>query len=385
MSAVTAQHPPTPKPASARDAGAAGPPEAEPATAPSLLQTDGNVPIIEGFDLRTIAVIGIFVLATIAALYVAKTLLMPVVAAFVLGTMLAPAATWLQRYKVPRPLGAVVIVLGVFGMFLLILGLITSPILEWSSRLPELAAILKQRAAVFDRPLAMLNDIRVYFGGSVDGQMQWPKIEWMQPTLGFLSPTIAELLLFFATLVLFIASWRDLRRTLVLGFPEHERRLLTLRMLNAIEDSLGGYLLTVTMINIGLGVVTGLICALGGMPNAAGLGALAAALNFIPIIGPIATFIALLAVGVISFPDVYTGVIPALAFAVCAFMEGHFITPAIVGRRLALNALAVFVAIAFWTWLWGPIGAFLSSPLLIVLLIVKQHMLPDDDRPFPDL
>ena len=58
------------------------------------------------------------------------------------------------------------------------------------------------------------------------------------------------------------------------------------------------------------------------------------------------------------------------------FLEGHFLTPMIVGRRLALNALAVFIALAFWTWLWGPMGAFLSSPLLIVALIVKEHLMP---------
>ena len=58
------------------------------------------------------------------------------------------------------------------------------------------------------------------------------------------------------------------------------------------------------------------------------------------------------------------------------FLEGHFITPTIVGRRLELNALAVFIALAFWTWLWGPMGAFLSSPLLIVALIVKEHLMP---------
>ena len=74
---------------------------------------------------------------------------------------------------------------------------------------------------------------------------------------------------------------------------------------------------------------------------------------------------------------------PSLMFAVVAFLEGHFVTPAIIGRRLAVNALAVFLALAFWAWLWGPIGAFLSSPLLIVMLIVKEHLLPDDDPTLP--
>jgi predicted PurR-regulated permease PerM len=65
------------------------------------------------------------------------------------------------------------------------------------------------------------------------------------------------------------------------------------------------------------------------------------------------------------------------------FLEGHFLTPVIVGRRIELNALAVFIALAFWTWLWGPMGAFLSSPLLIVALVIKDHLLPDDSPQLP--
>jgi predicted PurR-regulated permease PerM len=121
------------------------------------------------------------------------------------------------------------------------------------------------------------------------------------------------------------------------------------------------------------------------MPNPLGLGALAATLNFVPIIGPVATFIVLLAVGLISIPNVATGLLAPLAFAMLAFLEGHFVTPAIIGHRLALNALGIFLSLAFWTWLWGPIGAFLSSPLLIVALVIRQHLSPDRDPFVPDL
>jgi predicted PurR-regulated permease PerM len=149
-----------------------------------------------------------------------------------------------------------------------------------------------------------------------------------------------------------------------------------LRILNEIEGRLGGYLLTVTMINLGVGAATGLICAITQMPNPAGLGALAATLNFFPIIGPIAMFVILTAVGVIAFSTLGAGLIAPMAFVGLTFLEGHFITPTIIGRRLELNALAVFIALAFWTWLWGPMGGFLSSPLLIVGLILKEHLLP---------
>ena len=166
---------------------------------------------------------------------------------------------------------------------------------------------------------------------------QLPKIEWVQPTVEFLSPTFAEFLLFLVTLILFIASWRDLRRGLVMTFGDRESRLRTLRIINAIEEHLGGYLLMVTVINLGVGVATGIICAVTGMPNPAALGALAATLNFIPIIGPVFMFVILTVVGVIAFPTLAGGLLGPALFAGMTFLEGHFLTPVIVGRRLAIE------------------------------------------------
>jgi predicted PurR-regulated permease PerM len=168
-----------------------------------------------------------------------------------------------------------------------------------------------------------------------------------------------------------------------MNFGERDERLRTLRILNEIEVHLGNYLLTVTIINIGVGIATGIVCAVTGMPNPAGLGALAAALNFIPIIGPVAMFVVLAVVGQVAFPTIGGGLMAALAFGGVTFLEGHFVTPTIIGRRLSLNALAVFIALAFWTWLWGPMGAFLSSPLLIVGLILKEHLLPENSPQLP--
>ena len=96
-----------------------------------------------------------------------------------------------------------------------------------------------------------------------------------------------------------------------------------------------------------------------------------------------AMFVVLALVGLVAFPTIGGGLMAALAFGGVTFLEGHFVTPTIIGRRLSLNALAVFIALAFWTWLWGPMGAFLSSPLLIVGLILKEHLLPADSPQLP--
>jgi predicted PurR-regulated permease PerM len=342
-------------------------------------------PSIRRTEIVSFALVALLVISVVAMLYAAKAFFLPIAMAFIIGTMLSPAASFLERYRVPRAVAAVLIVTAVGAAAVFIVGLISSPVMEWSNKLPELGARLRDKLHVFDRPLAFWQELQGMVGGSDPlTSLQIPKFEWVQPTLEFLSPTFAEFLLFIATLILFIASWNDLRRALIMTFGDRTARLRTLRILNEIEEHLGNYLLTVTMINAGVGIATGIICAMTGMPNPAGLGALAATLNFIPIIGPVAMFVVLTLIGVITFPTIGGGLMAPAAFAVLTFMEGHFVTPTIVGRRLALNALAVFIALAFWTWLWGPMGAFLASPLLIVALILKEHLMPDNSPQLPE-
>jgi predicted PurR-regulated permease PerM len=342
-------------------------------------------PVIRRAEVVAFALVALLVIAVVTVLYFAKAFFLPIVLAFVVGTMLSPAAGYLERHRIPRSVSAVLIVALACAGLAFIVGLIASPVMEWSTRLPELGALLKEKMHLFDRPLALWQQLQGLLGGSElpSGSFQMPKFEWVQPTFEFLSPTFTEFLLFAATLILFIASWRDLRRALIMTFADRDTRLRTLRILNEIEGSLGGYLLMVTAINLGVGAATGIICAATGMPNPAGLGALAATLNFFPIIGPVATFVVLTAVGVMSFPTLSAGLMAPLAFIGLTFLEGHFVTPTIIGRRLELNALAVLMALAFWTWLWGPMGGFLSSPILIVGLILKEHLAPADAPQLP--
>jgi predicted PurR-regulated permease PerM len=341
-------------------------------------------PMISRAEVVAFSLVSLLTIGVVAVLYVAKAFFLPIVMAFIVGTMLSPAAGFLERYRIPRALGAVLIVTAVGAGVAFAVGLIASPVMEWSSKLPELGSLLREKLHVFDRPLALWQQLQSMLGGSdALATFHLPKFEWVQPTLEFLSPTLAEFLLFVATLILFIASWKDLRRAMVMNFGDRPARLRTLRILNEIEEHLGSYLLMVTTINVGVGIVTGIICAITGMPNPAGLGALAATLNFIPIIGPVAMFVVLIVVGVITFPSIGAGLIAPLLFAGMTFLEGHFVTPTIVGRRLELNALAVFIALAFWTWLWGPMGAFLASPILIVALILKEHLMPVNSPQLP--
>jgi predicted PurR-regulated permease PerM len=279
--------------------------------------TDELPPVIRRTEVVAFALVALLIIVVIAGLYLARAFFLPITMAFIIGTMLSPAASFLERYRIPRALAAVLIVAAASAGSVFMIGLIASPVMEWSSKLPELGAILKEKMHVFDRPLALWQQTQSMLGGpDTLTTLHLPKVDWVQPTLEFLSPTFAEFLLFIATLILFIASWRELRRAMIMNFGDRPARLRTMRILNEIEEHLGNYLLVVTMINIGVGIATGLICAITGMPNPAGLGAMAAILNFIPIIGPVAMFAVLVVVGLVAFPTIGAGMMAPALFAV---------------------------------------------------------------------
>ena len=106
-------------------------------------------------------------------------------------------------------------------------------------------------------------------------------------------------------------------------------------------------------------------------------------LNYIPYIGPAIVALVLFAVGLVAMPTLAQAALAPALFVAIATVEGHFITPSIVGRRLTMSPFLVFLALAFWTWLWGPIGAFLAMPLLIVSFVVLGHLLPREEMNLP--
>ncbi len=123
--------------------------------------------------------------------------------------------------------------------------------------------------------------------------------------------------------------------------------------------------------------------ALVGFPNPLTFGLLTVVLNFIPYIGPAIIAVVLFCVGLVAMPSLAQAALAPALFVAIATVEGHFLTPAIVGRRLTMSPFLVFLALAFWTWLWGPVGAFLAMPLLIMSFVVLGHLLPREEGTIP--
>ena len=329
--------------------------------------------------LRLISTVSLAVLAIIAAgaaLFMMRELLLPIVTAFVVGVMLSPIAKALETRNVPRVVSAALIVVATAIMVVFVVALIAAPVAEIAGRLPEISEKLR----AFDGVLGFLRRVERSVGlnpGTAAAGLPPPSLSWLTMTIGYVSPPLTGLLYFLVVLLLFLMWWPDLRRQLVMTFASRDSRLTVLKILNETESLLATYLFTVACINLGVGCAAAVIAYFTGLPLAVGFGTLAATLNFIPIIGPIAMIAVFAAVGALTGATLALGLLPAALYLIVVFVEGQFITPAIIGRRLEINALAVILSLMFWTWMWGPMGAFLSSPLLIVGLILRDHLRPD--------
>src|SRR5437899_1462614 len=177
---------------------------------------------------------------------------------------------------------------------------------------------------------------------------------FIQPALSLLTPAIGELLLFFGTLFFFLIGGAGLRTYLVLLSRNRDARLRTLRILDDIEHNLTRYMGTVSIVNMGVGLITAIGVHLMGFPNPVLWGALAFVFNYVPYIGPAVMVFVLFSVGLVIFSSLGYALIAPIFFVALTTIEGHFVTPNIIGRNLNLSPLIVFLALVFCTRLWGP-------------------------------
>jgi predicted PurR-regulated permease PerM len=173
----------------------------------------------------------------------------------------------------------------------------------------------------------------------------------------------------------FALSWGPVlvvRVKQLLRDPEKRKGFTELSMV--LEQEVSSYLFTIAIINCGLGAAVAAVLYLFDVPHPVILGVVAMVLNFIPYLGALATFLVITATTLLSFDSLEMPALVGTVFLILTIAEGQIITPLILGRRLALNPLMVFVSIAFWFWLWGVMGALMAVPILIILKLVGDRV-----------
>jgi predicted PurR-regulated permease PerM len=323
-----------------------------------------------------IAIIGLFSLGVLYTLYLARDLLLPIFLALLLSFLLRPVVKGLRRLRIPEAVSAA------FLVALLLVGLVGA-----AFSLSEPATVWIKRAPVVMHQLEFkLGDLREsvesarrasqqieQMAAAADDQTQAVVVRGPSLAEQALTQTqviLAQLFVVLVLLFFFLARGRSMLEQLMSTLTNLEDRIHYATIASTVQKNIAAYLATVTLINTALGLVTSGIMTALGMPNPSLWGVMAGFLNFIPYLGAGVSLMIIALVSALTFDNLLQIALPPMAFLAVTTIEGNFLTPMIVGHRLTLNPIAVFLTILFWGWLWGIPGALMAVPILAVFKIL---------------
>ncbi|MDX2265307.1 MAG: AI-2E family transporter [Hyphomicrobiales bacterium] len=340
----------------------------------------GVLSAARGFG-RAAAIQGIFVLLVFYTLYFAAPVLIPIAAATLLSLLLYPLVERLERLRVPRGVGAALVVLAALACIVMGLARLAGPAQEWASRLPANFAKIEQKLRIVKKPIQEIQKTAEQIESATDlsARPRRQKVEIARPGMleDIFSGTQRVIASVGVTLILlfFLLSSGDLfMRKLVSAFPSLNANGQTGELIGAIRRDISFYLVAATCINAGLGLTTGLAAFYLGVPNAALWGALAGVLAFIPYVGSVISVIILSLVGMVEFDGLGRALILPGAFLAASVFVQSVVVPQVMGRRLVLNPVAIFLAITIWGWMWGIVGALMAVPIIASLKILCERV-----------
>lgn len=332
------------------------------------------------------AIIGIFGILGLAAVYLMSLILIPITLAVVVGMILGMAAEKLSRMGVPRLANAAILSTGVALVILLLINSLAGPLAMLANEAPGFIDRTTQRVMPYLERIEWLHITPATFQSgpmSIDALLENTGNVLHVVTTN-LTPALVQGLIFFAALLLFLASRTNLRKTIIMTFRSRPQRLAAIRVINAVEQALGFYFATASLIYVALGVVMTIIAYAGGLSMPVLWGFFAFLSSFIPYLGITLMTFAVAVAGIIAHDGIVIGLIPAAVFFTFHLVMENLIFPAVMGRRLEINPFIIFLAILFWTWMWGAVGAMLALPLsLIVMTIIDELLI--EERPQPQL
>ncbi|MGH8116497.1 MAG: AI-2E family transporter [Rhodanobacteraceae bacterium] len=323
----------------------------------------------------------LMLLAIAAALVLAKTLLIPLVLAAFIALALNPIVGGLHRLRVPRGIGALIVILALSALIAgSVIGLST-PAAQWLHEAPR---IMRDAGFKLKEMVAPLTEVSNAASKSLAGMgVGAPPSIKNAPGSGFAgisvndlvhaAPGVVVAVLTVGLLVFFFLGYgREVAAHFVTAMPGFGYRRVALRLVRGIQEEFSRYLLTVTLINIALGLVTAAVLWALKVPDPLLWGGLVTLLNFMPYVGAITNVLLLLVVGLLNFNTPLHALAPAACFAVLAALEGNVVTPMIMGSRMRLSPLAILVWLMVLAWLWGIPGALLAVPMLTCLKVISE-------------
>lgn len=343
------------------------------------------------FKARSSGAVSLRVLISVIALCAATPILVlgagyivPIVAAIVAGLILGPLQGRMVSKGVTAGAAAGLLVFSVLALLGGLAFLTAGSFASWMNDLPRIgfalrdlivdlraiAISLKDAGQVVAEatgvdPVGDGSNLTSIFGSGLGSGLG---IVAMQTPVLF-----GQFVVFFALLFFLLESRMRLRAGLLRLCMTRTARLRAAHIFRDAEARVSVYLLTVTAINLALGLATTIVMFLFGLPNPVLWGVLAFALNYAPYLGPSVLIILLLGAGLVSFDETGQAVLPAVAFFSLNALEANFLTPAIVGSQLKLEPVILIVTLVLLFGLWGIAGAVLAVPIVLIIQAILQH------------
>lgn len=315
------------------------------------------------------------VISITTALHLAKQILAPMSFALVLGVVVSPVADKLARHGVPR-VAIALSLLVLSSLFVATILLLIEPLIN--VLIEELPRIKTVMAGLIDQASSLLRGIETISqeieesvgAESVEPQTAIPSVGdalWLAPSF------VSQVFIFVGTLFFFTLTRNELYG---IAGPLKPR-------LKHADSVVSRYFAAITLVNAGLGAVTAAALMALGVEYALLWGLAAGLLNYVLYLGPLLIAAGLALAGILQFHGAYA-VLPPLAFLFINLAEANVVTPLVVGQRMSMNPLLIFLAIVFGLWLWGPVGAFVALPLLLWLSVLMEPQPGAVDRPADD-
>jgi predicted PurR-regulated permease PerM len=363
------------------DPGARAAPVEPGAPVPSLPRTARAIAGTRGVS---VGVTVLAVLAVLYTLYAARELLMPIAFAILLDLFFSPVVRALNRVGIRPPFAAALVILTLIGVVAYGVYELSGPVRQWADRAPETLATARERLSGVLGPIARVTETAEQVEratAEVSGSQAETIVVVKGPSLiarvfGTTQRLAAGVLQVVLLLYFLLAGGDLFLQKLIKVLPNVEDKQAAVIVARKAESSISTFLLTATAMNMAEGIVVGVALWLLGMPNAVLWAVMVTALEFIPYIGAVISTGVLTLAALTVFESVGHALLIPGVYVVTNIVQGNVIAPLLHGQRLTLNPVAIFVGFAFWWFIWGVPGAFISVPLLAAFKILCDHVAP---------
>jgi len=325
---------------------------------------------------------GLFILALLTAAYVASEIVLPFVFAIVLKLLLQPAFRMVKGLHVPQILASLLLILALFGTIVGLGAAISSPARTWAAKLPEGIPRLQERLSFMREPIDTLQRFLHQvedFGGTATSPRaaapaQGPTLltNLFKGTRNFASGFFTTVLFLFFLLV----SGDIFLHRLVEVLPRFKSKRQVVEISQQIESDISAYLVTITVMNVAVGIATAFAMCLTGVGDPILWGSVAFLLNYVPILGPTLGVLIFFLAGLLTYDVLWQALLPAGLYLGFHLIEGEMVTPMLLARRFTLNPVLVIISLVFWFWMWGIPGAILALPMLAITKIICDQLQP---------